>query len=940
MGNLSRVILALSFLVDGVSSLGASPANIGLALARLVALNFLALLATRLGLGSWPCRRPSSSADGEPSSDGTEQPSVRELSALPASGAAMNRALLLEEGIASTPANGSVVSSPSEGDARASKIDATIAEQQNAVAKQQARYMFRNAALVVAYLFVAVSSVWMAIRIVNINVNTSSGQWQAFAEAVCLLMANFEFYLLKGLVIDATSDEPVHLVGMHNHPLYWTNSEGKGFCRCRVCNEKIGEKTGGYLNLQCRNCVPNNWGYGGFNVCVNCYRKRASKLADGQAKDAMSILRGDKGPKPEYKLTPWQYCCRVLVLLRPLAGISAVAMTSVCISQGLSAYLPKCQGDIMNALVSGDRDKFHLNITRFVIIVAVISVVSFAKSVAVNTMYTRLYNNMAVGLFKALLRQDVAFYDHTMTGQLTARLTNDLSQATYPIPSIMNSLIANVVMLVVGFSVCLSDSWRLTILAFTFLSPVAYVNGLYARWASSIQASQWTYISDAQGGASQALTNIRTVRSFCAGDAELAKYEGHMRKSMDVGLKNAWGQGGATLLSGFLEQGASFIILYYGGLLVLDHDGFEVGSIITFSYLWNRLSSAFQGLNDNMNAPIKAMSAGQRVFEIMDLQPDISEETGAGPSGSRGMQVDFRDIEFTYQSRPDKVVLKKVNLTLEAGKTLALCGKSGCGKSTISKLLLRMYDPQKGSVLVNNVSLEDLHLPTYRKCIGVVSQETQLFRATIAENITYGMTDSEFTFADVEHAARLANADEFIRTLPEGYKTVIGEGGHDLSGGQKQRLSIARALVRRPQILLLDEATSALDAENEALVQEAIEAMMVEVRGQCTILIIAHRLSTIKDANRIMVLHEGEVVEDGTHEDLLSKDGRYAAMISRQLQGGKDTADDSPAAASREASSKISELFETLPDEERQALLKSLCKDTNRGRARLLRMRS
>merc|ERR1719428_2577489 len=169
---------------------------------------------------------------------------------------------------------------------------------------------------------------------------------------------------------------------------------------------------------------------------------------------------------------------------------------------------------------------------------------SFSQSVTVGQMYTRLYNSMAIKLFRSLLSQDIAFYDQTMTGQLTSRLTNDLSQATFPIQQIMNSLVANIVMLVVGFAICLQDSWRLTVLGFTVLSPVVYITGIYSRWASSIQASQWTVISDAQGAATEALTNIRTVRSFCAGEIELEKYEDHMKKSMNIGIKNSWGQGG------------------------------------------------------------------------------------------------------------------------------------------------------------------------------------------------------------------------------------------------------------------------------------------------------------------------------------------------------------------------------------------------------------
>jgi len=325
------------------------------------------------------------------------------------------------------------------------------------------------------------------------------------------------------------------------------------------------------------------------------------------------------------------------------------------------------------------------------------------------------------------------------------------------------------------------------------------------------------------------------------------------------------------------------------------------------------------------------MSAGQRVFEILDLKPDICEEGGLSfPGDGQQVQVDLKDVEFAFQSRPDKKILQSVSLSLAAGKTTAVVGKSGCGKSTISKLLLRFYDPKAGGVLINSTDLQEMNVRDLRKNIGLVSQDTQLFRANVTDNITYGLSPESFTMEDVERAAMLANADEFIRKLPEGYSTMLGEGGHDLSGGQKQRLSIARALVRRPRLLLLDEATSALDAENEAQVQEALDGLMKEMQGSCTIMVIAHRLSTIKDANNIVVLHEGNIIEQGTHAQLLEiKDGRYAAMIARQLTGGDDKEEGEGGASSedklaKEAQSQMISLLEGLSDAKKAEILMAI----------------
>jgi len=316
----------------------------------------------------------------------------------------------------------------------------------------------------------------------------------------------------------------------------------------------------------------------------------------------------------------------------------------------------------------------------------------------------------------------------------------------------------------------------------------------------------------------------------------------------------------------------------------------------------------------------------------------ISEESGSGPVPDiRQFQIELRNVEFAYQSRPDKMVLKSVSFILEAGKTVAVVGKSGCGKSTITKLLLRFYDPKEGSILLNSVDLRELHLPSFRSQVGVVSQDTQLFRMTVQDNIVYGLHNGEYSHDDIVHAAQLANAEEFVKELPEGYKTMVGEGGHDLSGGQKQRLAIARALVRRPKLLLLDEATSALDGENEALVQSALDTLMDEVRGRCTILVIAHRLSTIKDASRVVVLHEGEVVEEGTHSELVERKSHYATMIAWQLQGGKENfeEEDGHGGSGKSAEAEIARLFDTLSSEKKNDVLKQLwisTKGSGKGR--------
>jgi len=762
--------------------------------------------------------------------------------------------------------------------------------------------------LSISFLYISSCSLWIATRVVHLHMSDFWSGLPAVLNILVLLIMQLEHVFVKSFVEELCAGEALHL-SLHEHPLYWRNVENKGFVECSVCNEKVGEKTGGYLVVQCRKCTPNQWGHGGFQVCTRCYRKnaKASSTTSG-------LLWGDKGPKHPTQLTVRQYMYRLASQVQAFT-LLMLALSVIC-SQCLNAYIPKAQGEVITALTSGSEEDFDHCLLAFACLVVAQALAATALDVASRGLGTRLFSQMSVKLFDALLKQDIAFYDHMMTGQLSARLTMDLGQATSPVHIIIHDFAANIVMLVVGFGICLQSSWRLTLLAFTVLSPVGHLSREFSCWAQNLMASQYTFNCDAQGCAVQALTNIRTVRVFGAREIELEKFQMQMQKYRDVGLKVAWGEGCANLLSSLVQQGACFMILWYGGRLALKEE-FEIGSIVTFTYMWNRLSGSFASLTDNLNEPVKAMSAGQRVFELLDLQPDIREEEGDSFPEAE-VAIHFKDVEFQYPTRRTKKVLAGVSLAIQAGKTTAVVGRSGSGKSTLSKLLLRFYDPSKGQVFINGTDLQQLHLLSYRARLGVVSQDTQLFRCSVTENIAYGLRPTEYTTQDVERAAMLANADEFIRCLPDGYSTILCESGQDLSGGQKQRLSIARALVRQPRILLLDEATSALDAENEAIVQQALDSLMEQMQGACTILVIAHRLSTIKNADRIIVLSEGEIVEEGKHSELLEKKGNYAGMIARQLDEGPKTVE--------QVMSDFNRLIKSIPQQHLEKVLADIVK--------------
>jgi ATP-binding cassette subfamily B protein len=290
------------------------------------------------------------------------------------------------------------------------------------------------------------------------------------------------------------------------------------------------------------------------------------------------------------------------------------------------------------------------------------------------------------------------------------------------------------------------------------------------------------------------------------------------------------------------------------------------------------LTAALGGLSSLYSDFNRAVGASERVFELLDRQPGVVTRDGkrlADPVGRMALE----GLSFAYPTRPEVTVLNEVNLSLEPGKVLALVGQSGGGKSTVASLLLRLYDPTGGRVTFDGVDVRELDTTWLREQIGIVSQEPVLFATSIAENIRYGRPDA--TQAEVEAAARAANAHDFVTAFPEGYGTLVGERGVRLSGGQKQRIAIARAILKDPHVLILDEATSALDAESEHLVQEALDRLM---RGRTTV-VIAHRLSTVKTADRVVVIQQGRVVESGTHEALVAAGGAYRRLVEHQFAG-------------------------------------------------------
>jgi ABC-type multidrug transport system fused ATPase/permease subunit len=379
----------------------------------------------------------------------------------------------------------------------------------------------------------------------------------------------------------------------------------------------------------------------------------------------------------------------------------------------------------------------------------------------------------------------------------------------------------------------------------------------------------------ASASAVEVFSSIRTVRSFTQEERMKNTYSLEIEASYEVGKKYSIVYGIFIGLIAALAQGAIVIVVWYGASLVLN-DLMSAGELLSFLLYTLTVAASVGSLSNTIGNFFKATGASERVFEIIDKIPSISRQGGVIPRSIHG-DLKLKNISFSYASRSDKLIIKNLSLHIPSGQVVALVGPSGGGKTTIIGLLKRFYDPDEGSILLDDKPISTLNPVWYQKQLCLVSQEPQLFATTIKENICFSLEEVPDMSVIIE-AAKLANAHDFIMAFSEGYDTMVGERGIQLSGGQKQRIAIARALILNPKILLLDEATSALDSESEHLVQSAIDRAM----HNRTVLIIAHRLSTIKNANKVCVIN-GDILEEGTHDELMRNNGVYKKLVQRQI---------------------------------------------------------
>ncbi|WP_091345923.1 ABC transporter ATP-binding protein [Micromonospora rhizosphaerae] len=589
---------------------------------------------------------------------------------------------------------------------------------------------------------------------------------------------------------------------------------------------------------------------------------------------------------------------RIIDFARPYRRDIMIFLVTVVLAAIIGVATPVLAGDVINAINRGGSEAGSL-VVRLALVIAALAVADALLSLAQRWYSARIGEGIILDLrtrvYDHVQRMPLQFFTRTQTGALVSRLNNDVLGAQRAFTSTLSGVVSNVIQLVLTAGVMFTLSWQITTLSLIllpiFIIPARRVGRRLAeitREAYNLDAKMNATMTERFGVAGALL-----VKLFGSPEVEARRFAGRAERVRDIGIMSAMYSRTffvAMLLVASLAQALTYGL---GGWLAVTGAA-SAGTVVTLALLLTRLYGPLTALSNVRVDVMSALVSFDRVFEVLDLRPGIEERPDAVPVPRANGRVEFRDVRFRYPSADEvslasledvaaldrtvnEPVLKGVSFTVEPGQMVALVGPSGAGKSTLSMLISRIYDVTDGQVLVGGVDIRDATLASLRDEIGVVTQDSHLFHETIAENLRYAKPDA----TDDEIWAALAGAQvaDLVRSLPDGLQTMVGERGYRFSGGEKQRIAIARLLLKAPSIVILDEATAHLDSESEAAVQRALS---VALSGR-TALVIAHRLSTVRDADQILVLDEGRIVERGRHDELVAVGGLYAELYRTQF---------------------------------------------------------
>ena len=559
-----------------------------------------------------------------------------------------------------------------------------------------------------------------------------------------------------------------------------------------------------------------------------------------------------------------------------LAGMLALVLSS-----SFFMVFPVAAGELLN--VADGKGRYGLSINQigllFVILLILQGMLSYLRVWTFAIVSEKGMANIRKAFYQKLVSLPITFFEENRVGELTSRSASDVQQLQDAIAITFAEFVRQIITLVIGLVILIVLTGKLTLLMLATLPFVVISAYYFGRYIRKLSKERQDELAKTNTVIEETLQAIYAVKSYTNEWYEVLRYGKSIDKVVSVSLRYANVRGVFFVYIITVLFGVMFFILWRGAKMV-EAGTMPPGDLVTFITLSAFIGGSIAGLSNLYTQLVRAVGATERIAEILEMDSELNVEDGQSTiTEALTGDITYENVHFQYPSRPDVPVLKGIDLEIKGGKTVALVGSSGSGKSTIVQLLMQFYPINKGKITVNGSDIDDYNISELRKNIAIVPQEVILFGGTIRENIEYGKPGS--SDEDIKEAARQANALEFIQKFPEGLDTIVGDRGIKLSGGQRQRIAIARAILRNPSILLLDEATSSLDAESEKLVQDALNNLM---KGRTSI-VIAHRLATIREADCIYVLDNGQIVEQGTHDELSNKEnGAYNALAKLQFE--------------------------------------------------------
>ncbi|XP_078143414.1 antigen peptide transporter 1 [Centroberyx gerrardi] len=578
---------------------------------------------------------------------------------------------------------------------------------------------------------------------------------------------------------------------------------------------------------------------------------------------------------------------RLMGYMLPYSGRFAAVLVLVVLSSYGEMAFPQYTGRVSDWITNEEMpDAFAHAITVMTLLTIASAVLEFACDLMYNTTMSRIHTSVQGLVFQAVLKQEIAFFDSTPTGEMVSRITTDTNEMSEALSEKLSLVMWYTARLGFLFYFMVSQSWKISLLTCMGLPIIWVIPELTGYFHQTISVKVQESLAKANQVATETFSCMKTVRSFANEDGETERYRQRLDDTYSLNKREAAAYAASTCANSMTTLALKVCILYYGGTLVTSGT-VSSGDLVSFVLYELQFASAVEAVMRYYPEVKKAIGASEKIFEYLDRKPQVPPEGSLAPENLEG-HIQFKNVKFAYPGNKDKV-LKGLSLEMKPGQITALVGLNASGKTTCVKLLERFYQPEAGEILLDGKPLQCYKDQYLRDKISVVSQDCVLFARSVKENIKYGYENA--SDEEMYRAARLASAHRFIEELSKGYETDAGEKGGQVSGGQKQRIAIARALIRQPKILILDNATSDLDTETEYQVNQAL----LNDTNKCSVLLISHKMSAVEKANHIIVLNNGTVEEEGGHEELLKKGGFYAELVRklnlgfhREEEGGKD----------------------------------------------------